>query len=97
MAGFLVARRVFSARISSVLCRRISSFFTEDYTPPKLDHVTADWDKLYEQSIKDPSTFWGQLGASGLEWIRPFDTVMDVDLNIGQHKWFLGGKMNVSG
>lgn len=97
MAGFLMARRLFPVRVSSILCRRISSFFTEEYTPPKLDHVTADWDTLYNQSIKDPDTFWGQLGATRLDWIKPFDTVRDVNLDIGQHKWFLGGKLNVSG
>ena len=97
MAGVFIARKLFPARISSVLCRRASSFFTEDYIPPQLNHVTTDWDKLYQQSIRDPETFWGQLGASRLDWIKPFDTVMDVDLKIGKHKWFLGGKLNVSG
>ena len=97
MAGLLVARKLFPTRISSVLCRRASSFFTDDYTPPQLDHVTRDWDKLYQQSIKDPETFWGQLGATRLNWMKPFDSVMDVDLDKGQHKWFLGGKLNVSG
>lgn len=98
MAGLtLVARALFRPRISPVLYRRVSSFFTEEYTPPQLDHVTRDWDKLYQQSIRDPETFWGQLGATRLNWMKPFDTVMDVDLDKGQHKWFLGGKLNVAG
>lgn len=97
MASSVIARNLFPARVSSVFYRRISSFFTDEYTPPKLDHVTADWDEHYELSVKDPSTFWGQLGASRLEWMKPFDNVMDVDLNLGQHRWFLGGKLNVSG
>lgn len=98
MAGLtLVARKLFRPRISPVLCRRVSSFFTDDYTPPQLDHVTRDWDKLYHQSIHDPETFWGQLGATRLNWMKPFDSVMDVNVDKGQHKWFLGGKLNVSG
>lgn len=97
MAGIFVARRLFRPRFSPVLCRRVSSFFTDEYTPPQLDHVTRDWDKLYQQSIRDPETFWGQLGATRLAWMKPFDSVMDVDLDKGQHKWFLGGKLNVSG
>ena len=98
MAGLiLVARKLFRPSISPVLCRRVSSFFTDEYTPPQLDHVTRDWDKLYQQSIRDPETFWGQLGASRLKWMTPFDSVMDVDMDKGQHKWFLGGKINVSG
>ena len=98
MAGLiLVGRKLFRPRISSVLCRRVSSFFTDDYTPPQLDHVTRDWDKLYQQSINDPATFWGQLGATRLNWMKPFDSVMDVDLHKGHQQWFLGGKLNVSG
>ena len=97
MAGFSVTRKLILSRIPSILCRRVSSFFTEDYTPPQLDHVTSDWEKLYKQSIKDPETFWGRLGATRLDWMKPFDSVMDVDLQKGQHKWFLGGKLNVSG
>lgn len=96
MAGFSVTRKLIPTRIPSILCRRVSSFFTEDYTPPQLDHVTSDWEKLYKQSIKDPETFWGRLGATRLDWMKPFDSVMDVDLQKGQHKWFLGGKLNVS-
>ncbi|CAH3040949.1 unnamed protein product [Porites lobata] len=96
MASLLIPRRLIPTRISSVLCRKASSFFTEEYTPPQLDHVTADWDKLYQQSIRDPATFWGQLGATRLDWIKPFDKVMDVKMKIGWHKWFVGGKLNVS-
>jgi len=97
MAGVFVARRLFRPRICPVLCRRVSSFFTDEYTPPQLGHVTRDWEKLYQQSIHDPETFWGQLAATRLDWMKPFDSVMDVDLDKGQHKWFLGGKLNVSG
>ena len=97
MASLLIPRRLIPTRISSVLCRKASSFFTEEYTPPQLDHVTADWDKLYQQSIRDPATFWGQLGATRLDWIKPFDKVMDIKMKIGWHKWFVGGKLNVSG
>ncbi|KAK2567479.1 Acetyl-coenzyme A synthetase 2-like [Acropora cervicornis] len=96
MANPLIVRNLFPARLSAVFYRRISSFFTDEYTPPKLDHVTSDWHELYKLSVKDPATFWGQLGASRLEWIKPFDNVMDVDLNLGQHRWFSGGKLNVS-
>ena len=97
MANPLIVRNLFPARLSALFYRRISSFFTDEYTPPKLDHVTSDWHELYKLSVKDPATFWGQLGASRLEWMKPFDNVMDVDLNLGQHRWFSGGKLNVSG
>lgn len=96
MANPRIVRNLFPARLSAVFYRRISSFFTDEYTPPKLDHVTSDWHELYKLSVKDPATFWGQLGASRLEWMKPFDNVMDVDLNLGQHRWFSGGKLNVS-
>ena len=99
MARLLLSQKFLSqhSRIAHTLCRRASSFFQNDYTPPKLGHVTSDWNELYKQSIQDPVTFWGQLGASRLQWMQNFDVVMDCDMNEGRHKWFLGGKLNVSG
>ena len=96
---FSQAKLVVHSRIAGALCcRRVSSsFFENDNTPPKLEHVTSDWRDLYKQSIRDPSTFWGQLGATRLHWMKNFDTVMDCDLREGKHRWFLGGKLNVSG
>ncbi|KAK3740035.1 hypothetical protein QZH41_019662 [Actinostola sp. cb2023] len=83
-------------RASAPLCRSVSSFFNTDYTPPRLSYVSPENDVLYDHSIRDAETFWGQLGAQRLQWKKPFDRVMDCDMNEGRHRWFLGGQINVS-
>lgn len=51
----------------------------------------------YDHSITNPDNFWGQLAATQLCWRKPFDTVSDCNMHEGQHRWFLGGKINVTG
>ena len=97
MAGIVVlCRRLFPARFVPSLCRA-SSYFSGNYHAPKVEYISKDYENLYRQSIEEPATFWGQLGASQLNWIKPFETVMDCDMSTGSHKWFLGGKINVTG
>ncbi|MHC1725680.1 MAG: acetate--CoA ligase [Syntrophobacteraceae bacterium] len=52
--------------------------------------------KMYEQSVKDPEGFWGEV-AKRIDWIKPFTKVKDGsftgDVRI---KWFVDGKLNVS-
>ncbi len=50
---------------------------------------------LYERSIKDPETFWGEL-ADHLHWYRKWDKVLDYDFGEAKINWFKGGKLNVS-
>ena len=52
---------------------------------------------LYEESLKHPEQFWGDLARKRLRWTKEFDQVMDCDMNSGQFKWFIGGVINVSG
>lgn len=52
--------------------------------------------KMYEQSVKDPEGFWGEV-AKRIDWIKPYTKVKDGsftgDVRI---KWFVDGKLNVS-
>lgn len=96
MAGVMFCRRFLSPRFISPVCRA-SSYFSGNYIAPKVEYVSKDYEKLHRQSIEEPETFWGQLAATQLNWIQPFETVMDCDLSSGSHKWFLGGKINVTG
>jgi len=52
--------------------------------------------KMYEQSVKDPEGFWGEIGKR-IDWIKPWTKVRDGsftgDIRI---KWFVDGKLNVS-
>ena len=65
--------------------------------PLQLSAVTADHAALYEESLKHPEQFWGDLARRRLRWNKEFDQVMDCDMSNGQFKWFLGGVINVSG
>ena len=61
-------------------------------------HVNHEtYEKMYEESINDPSLFWKKHGKR-IDWIKPYSKVSDVsynkeDLHI---KWFEDGKLNAS-
>ena len=59
--------------------------------------MKADYTTVYEESIQDPDKFWGELARKCLHWEKPFDKVMDCDMEKGEIKWFTGGRLNVSG
>ena len=46
----------------------------------------------YEQSISDPTTFWGN-ASSAIEWVTEPTTVLD-DTNPPFYRWFRGGTLN---
>jgi propionyl-CoA synthetase len=47
---------------------------------------------LYRKSIENPGQFWAE-AASGLEWSRRWDRVLD-DSNPPFYEWFSGGQIN---
>ena len=65
--------------------------------PLQLSSVSESHAALYEESLKQPERFWGDLASRRLRWIKPFVQVMDCDMSSGHFKWFLGGTLNVSG
>ena len=65
--------------------------------PVQLEHIAPSNAGWYKESLCNPEQFWGDLARDRLHWVKEFDTVMDCDMNSGSHKWFIGGKINVSG
>ena len=57
----------------------------------------GEFDELYATSIRDPEFFWGSLAKQFLQWDKPFEKVMDCNMEKGEIKWFTQGKLNVSG
>ena len=55
----------------------------------------AEYKAMYDKSIKDPAAFWGEQAAN-LDWFKKWDKVLEADFANAKHKWFLGGKINVS-
>lgn len=54
-----------------------------------------EYKKIYEESIKDPASFWAQK-AEELEWFKKWDNVYSWDPENLVCKWFEGGKLNAS-
>jgi acetyl-CoA synthetase len=52
-------------------------------------HVSDE--RLYEEAERDPTAFWARYAAE-LEWIQPWDRVLD--WQPPHAKWFVGGKLN---
>jgi propionyl-CoA synthetase len=48
--------------------------------------------EVYEQSIKEPETFWGK-AAEALKWEKRWETVLDRS-KAPFYRWFVGGEIN---
>jgi acetyl-CoA synthetase len=55
-----------------------------------------DYLRLYQQSIEQPEVFWAEQAKAFLDWSKPWTSVQQGDLLIGQGSWFKGGQLNVS-
>ncbi|KAL1878113.1 hypothetical protein VTK73DRAFT_8074 [Phialemonium thermophilum] len=65
---------------------------------PSKPHIggIAEYRELYEQSIRDPTKFWGRLARELVTWTRDFETVQNGTLANGDVSWFLGGQLNAA-
>lgn len=58
-------------------------------------HISeAKFEELYQQSIKDPEGFWGELAEQELDWFQKWDQVRE--WNYPYYKWFVNGKINIT-
>ncbi|MEM0955204.1 MAG: acetate--CoA ligase [Pseudomonadota bacterium] len=57
----------------------------------------ASYEAMYQQSIEDPESFWGEQ-ALAINWMRPFETVKNVsfDKDNLRIRWFEEGQLNAS-
>src|SRR6201991_1498878 len=57
----------------------------------------ADYLRLYQESGRDPHTFWSRIGRR-LDWIQPYSKVKDTsyDEKDFRIRWFYDGKLNVA-
>jgi acetyl-CoA synthetase len=56
-----------------------------------------DYDRLYEESVRDPDGFWARMGER-INWIRPYTRVKDVSYDAANFhiRWFDDGQLNVA-
>ena len=61
-------------------------------------HVSSKdaYQKLYDQSVKNPDKFWGTMAKKFLTWNTEFKQVVAGDFAAGTVAWFPGGTLNVS-
>ncbi|VWU50662.1 acetyl-CoA synthetase, putative [Hepatocystis sp. ex Piliocolobus tephrosceles] len=52
--------------------------------------------EMYEQSIKNPEPFWGDLAKKNLRWNQLFTKVYVGKFKKGNVSWFVNGKINAS-
>jgi acetyl-CoA synthetase len=50
--------------------------------------------EMHEESIKNPSRFWGKMAHELLTWDKDFKTVCHGGFEHGDVSWFLGGQLN---
>ena len=75
----------------------ISALLQEDRSFPPSDEFRSQANisdpAIYARAAADPEAFWASM-ASGLEWMKPWDTILKWDPPHAQ--WFAGGKLNAS-
>lgn len=60
-------------------------------------HINAEqYQRLYQQSIDQPDTFWAEQAEEFIDWYQPWETVSRVNLEKAEISWFNGAKLNVS-
>ncbi|CAG8844866.1 22978_t:CDS:2, partial [Gigaspora margarita] len=64
--------------------------------PPPHVNSMEQYKKLYEESIKNPTEFWGKLAKELLTWHTPFKTVLSGGFEYGDVIWFREGQLNAS-
>ena len=75
-----------------------SSLYKPSSSIIEKSHVNREtYEKMYEESINDPSLFWQKHGKR-IDWIKPYSIVNDVSYNKENlHiKWFEDGTLNAS-
>ncbi|KAK4144040.1 uncharacterized protein C8A04DRAFT_28154 [Dichotomopilus funicola] len=65
---------------------------------PSKPHLSGleEYQKLYKESITQPTQFWGRLARELLTWHKDFQTVSSGSLTNGDVAWFLEGEINAS-
>ncbi|WP_038042951.1 acetate--CoA ligase [Thermus tengchongensis] len=80
-------------RIEGVLKEERVFYPSEEFRSKAHIKSEEEYQRLYEESLKDPEGFWGRV-ASELHWFEPWQKVLEGDLP--HAKWFVGGRTNLS-
>ncbi|CAG8501982.1 16118_t:CDS:2 [Acaulospora colombiana] len=68
----------------------------ESKNPKPHIHSIERYKELYQESIANPTEFWGKHANEFLHWDKPFENVLSGGFEHGDVFWFKGGKLNAS-
>jgi acetyl-CoA synthetase len=77
-----------------------SAFEGKTFAPPKEFTGKAyiksrdEYQKLWDQSMKDPDAFWGKVAEEQITWYKKWTKVNEENYKEAEIKWFIGGKLN---
>ncbi|KAG9306981.1 hypothetical protein G9A89_000895 [Geosiphon pyriformis] len=66
-----------------------------DFPKPHINSF-EQYQELYQESIQDPTAFWGKLAEELLHWDKPFKTVLSGGFLHGDVTWFSEGELNAA-
>jgi acetyl-CoA synthetase len=69
---------------------------SEEFKKSALVKSVKQYQKLYEESIKDPEGFWSRMAEEHISWFKKWNEVKNSDFGKAKISWFKGGKLNVS-
>ncbi len=52
--------------------------------------------QVYNKSVNDPETFWGEIAEENFIWHKKWDKVLQWDFTKPEVKWFEGAKLNIT-
>ena len=56
----------------------------------------SDYDKFFDASTRDIAWFWGEVEKElGIEWIQPYENVLNLSEGIKYPEWYEGGQLNI--
>lgn len=61
----------------------------------KKAHINAqNYQTMYQQSVDDPNTFWGDQAKRFISWLKPWSSVLSGDFHSKDIHWFEGAVLN---
>src|SRR6266576_2886831 len=82
------------ANITSVLNEKRVFRPSKDFSQGAQIKSMAQYQRLYNESIRSPEKFWARQAETELVWFKPWKKVLQWKLPYA--KWFVGGKLNLS-
>lgn len=52
--------------------------------------------KHYKKSVREPRKFWSKIAEENFVWYQAWDKVFEFDMQKGDIKWFVDGKLNIT-